>query len=119
VFGPVLSVLEAPSLDAAIALVNACPYGNGTALFTRSGAAARRFQAGVEVGMVGINVPIPVPLPFFSFTGWRGSFAGDLPMYGPAGIEFFTRTKTVTTNWRDADEAAGGRAGGLDGVGAS
>jgi malonate-semialdehyde dehydrogenase (acetylating)/methylmalonate-semialdehyde dehydrogenase len=119
IFGPVLVCLEARTLDDAIALVNACPYGNGTAIFTRSGAAARRFQAGVEVGMVGVNVPIPVPLPFFSFSGWRDSFAGDLPMYGPAGIEFFTRTKTVTTNWRDADEAAGARAGGLDGVGAS
>jgi malonate-semialdehyde dehydrogenase (acetylating) / methylmalonate-semialdehyde dehydrogenase len=119
IFGPVLVCLEARTLDDAIALVNANPFGNGTALFTRSGAAARRFQAGVEVGMVGINVPIPVPLPFHSFTGWKASFAGDLPMYGAAGVEFFTRTKTVTTNWRDADEAAGGRAAGLDGVGAS
>ena len=119
VFGPVLACLEAATLDDAVALVNACPYGNGTAIFTRSGAAARRFQTGVEVGMVGVNVPIPVPLPFYSFTGWKDSFAGDLPMYGAAGIEFFTRTKTVTTNWRDVDEAAGARAGGLDGVGAS
>ena len=111
--------MQADTLDDAIALVNANEHGNGTALFTRSGAAARRFQAGVDVGMVGVNVPIPVPLPFFSFTGWRGSFAGDLPMYGKAGLEFFTRTKTVTTNWRDADEAAGGRAAGLDGVGAA
>jgi malonate-semialdehyde dehydrogenase (acetylating)/methylmalonate-semialdehyde dehydrogenase len=119
IFGPVLVCLEARTLDDAIALVNACPYGNGTAIFTRSGAAARRFQSGVEVGMVGVNVPIPVPLPFYSFSGWKDSFAGDLPMYGAAGIEFFTRTKTITTNWRDADEVAGARAGGLDGVGAS
>ena len=73
----------------------------------------------VQVGMVGINVPIPVPLPFFSFTGWRGSFYGDLHMYGKAGVEFFTQPKTVTANWRDQDDQAGKRAPGLDAVGSA
>eukprot|EP00891_Asterochloris_glomerata_P002990 jgi/Astpho2/2990/Aster-03300 len=118
IFGPVLVCLEADTLDDAIRLVNGNPHGNGTALFTQSGAAARKFQNEIDVGMVGINVPIPVPLPFFSFTGWRGSFNGDLPMYGKAGVQFFTRTKTVTSNWKAADDAVGKRAPGLEGVGA-
>ncbi|CAK0781245.1 Methylmalonate-semialdehyde dehydrogenase [acylating], mitochondrial [Coccomyxa viridis] len=116
IFGPVLVCLEAETLDEAVAIINSNEHGNGTALFTRSGPAARKFQNEVEVGMVGINVPIPVPLPFFSFTGWRGSFHGDLHMYGKAGVQFFTQPKTVTTNWKDADERFM-RAPGLDAVG--
>lgn len=107
---------QAPSLDEAIAIINAEQHGNGCALFTRSGAAARQFQADAEVGMMGINVPIPVPLPFFSFTGWRGSFAGDLPMYGRAGVHFYTQTKTVTAKWTLPEARA--RIPGLDRVGA-
>jgi malonate-semialdehyde dehydrogenase (acetylating) / methylmalonate-semialdehyde dehydrogenase len=103
IFGPVLVALEAASLDDALAIVNTNEHGNGCAMFTRSGHAARKFQHEVDVGMVGINVPIPVPLPFFSFTGWRGSFYGDLHMYGRAAAQFFTKTKTVTTNWRIAE----------------
>mmetsp|Transcript_1276 Transcript_1276/g.2754 ORF Transcript_1276/g.2754 Transcript_1276/m.2754 type:complete len:554 (-) Transcript_1276:595-2256(-) len=105
IFGPVLSCLEVDSLDEALSIVNGNEHGNGTAIFTRSGAAARRFQHEVEVGMVGINVPIPVPLPFFSFTGWRGSFAGDLHMYGRAGVSFYTQPKTVTAKWQHEDAA--------------
>jgi len=120
VFAPALVTLDAPTLDAAIALVNANPHGNGCAIFTRDGGAAREFVRRVDVGMVGVNVPIPVPLPFFSFTGWRGSFAGDLHMYGKAGVDFYTRPKTVTSAWRwGGDAAPGARAPGLDGVGAS
>ncbi|KAK9809294.1 hypothetical protein WJX73_002021 [Symbiochloris irregularis] len=119
IFGPVLVCLEAETLDEAIAIVNSNPNGNGTALFTKSGPAARHFQSEVQVGMVGINVPIPVPLPFFSFTGWRGSFFGDLHMYGKAGVDFFTQPKTVTANWRDQDDSPGKRAPGLEGVGSS
>eukprot|EP00775_Hariotina_reticulata_P009074 gene9074-9244_t len=121
IFGPVLSCLEVDTLDEAIDLVNANPYGNGTAIFTDSGAAARKFQHDVQVGMVGINVPIPVPLPMFSFSGWRGSFVGDLHMYGRAGVQFYTQPKTVTAKWSTPNAAAalkGGRMPGLDRVGA-
>lgn len=118
IFGPVLSCLEVDSLSDALSMVNENPNGNGTAIFTRSGGAAKRFQAEVDVGMVGINVPIPVPLPMFSFTGWRGSFAGDAHMYGRAGVQFFTQPKTVTARW-DADDApVPTRVPGLDRVGA-
>ncbi|KAI3426382.1 hypothetical protein D9Q98_008753 [Chlorella vulgaris] len=117
IFGPVLVCLEAGTLDEAIAIINANEHGNGTALFTASGAAARRFQQEVDVGMVGINIPIPVPLPYFSFTGWRGSFNGDLQMYGRMGVQFYTRVKTVTQSWKDA--GAPGVIPGLAGVGAS
>jgi len=99
IFGPVLIVLRAPGLDEAIALVNRNPYANGTAIFTTSGAAARRFQNEIEVGMVGVNVPIPVPMAFFSFGGWKSSLFGDLHMHGMEGVYFYTRTKTVTTRW--------------------
>ncbi|MPT20352.1 MAG: CoA-acylating methylmalonate-semialdehyde dehydrogenase [Pseudomonas sp.] len=101
IFGPVLVCMEVATLEEAIELVNASPYGNGTSLFTRSGGAARHFQHAVEVGQVGINVPIPVPLPFFSFTGWKGSFYGDLHAYGKQAVRFYTETKTVTSRWFD------------------
>ncbi|BBT16406.1 CoA-acylating methylmalonate-semialdehyde dehydrogenase [Pseudomonas otitidis] len=107
IFGPVLACVEVDTLDEAIALVNASPYGNGTSLFTRSGGAARHFQHAVEVGQVGINVPIPVPLPFFSFTGWKGSFYGDLHAYGKQAVRFYTETKTVTTRWFDDSPVSG------------
>ena len=99
IFGPVLCCVEVESLDEALQLVNANPYGNGTSIFTKSGAAARKYQHEVEVGQVGINIPIPVPLPFFSFTGWKGSFYGDLHAYGKQGVRFYTETKTVTSRW--------------------
>ncbi|MCR3812475.1 aldehyde dehydrogenase family protein, partial [Pseudomonas aeruginosa] len=112
IFGPVLACLEVDTLEEAIALVNANPYGNGTSLFTRSGGAARRYQHAVQVGQVGINVPIPVPLPFFSFTGWKGSFYGDLHAYGKQAVRFYTETKTVTSRWFDdeptTDESSAG-----------
>jgi len=101
IFGPVLVCLEVGTLDEAIALVNANPYGNGVALFTQSGAAARRFQSDIDAGQVGINVPIPVPVPFFSFTGSRGSKLGDLGPYGKQVVQFYTQTKTVTARWFD------------------
>jgi len=104
VFGPVLQVLEAETLDDAIALINANPYGNGAAVFTRSGAAARKFQAETDAGQIGVNVPIPVPLPMFSFTGSRGSILGDLNFYGKAGVNFFTQWKTVTSSWKMEEE---------------
>src|SRR5512139_2139271 len=108
IFGPVLCVVRAESLDAAIALVNANPYANGAALFTRSGHAARRFQEDVEVGMLGINVPIPVPMAFYSFGGWRSSLFGDLHMHGMDGVRFYTRGKAVTARWPDDGSAAPG-----------
>ena len=107
IFGPVLCVMQAKTLDEAIALINANPNGNGTALFTRSGAAARRFQEDIDVGQVGINVPIPVPVPLFSFTGSRASKLGDLGPYGKQVVQFYTQTKTVTQRWFDEDEVGG------------
>ena len=104
IFGPVLIVLRVASLDEAINMVNSNPYANGTAIFTASGAAARRFQNEIEVGMVGINVPIPVPMAFFSFGGWKSSLFGDLHMHGMEGVYFYTRTKTVTTRWPEMME---------------
>ena len=108
IFGPVLVVLEVDTLDQAIALVNANPFGNGTGLFTQSGAAARKFQSEIDVGQVGINIPIPVPVPFFSFTGSRGSKLGDLGPYGKQVVQFYTQTKTVTTRWFDDDSVNDG-----------
>ncbi|NBH10936.1 CoA-acylating methylmalonate-semialdehyde dehydrogenase [Amycolatopsis sp. SID8362] len=99
VFGPLLAVVRAATLDEAIALINANPYGNGTALFTSSGEAARRFQREVRVGMVGVNVPIPVPMSYYSFGGWKDSLIGDSPIHGPEGVRFYTRPKVVTTRW--------------------
>jgi malonate-semialdehyde dehydrogenase (acetylating)/methylmalonate-semialdehyde dehydrogenase len=100
IFAPVLSATSVDTLDEAIAMINGNPYGNGTAIFTNSGAAARKFQRDVDVGQVGINVPIPVPLPFFSFTGSRGSIRGDVNFYGKNGAYFYTQIKTITSNWR-------------------
>ncbi|WP_420232561.1 CoA-acylating methylmalonate-semialdehyde dehydrogenase [Pseudomonas sp. ABY48] len=108
IFGPVLVVLEVDTLDQAITLVNANPFGNGTGLFTQSGAAARKFQSEIDVGQVGINIPIPVPVPFFSFTGSRGSKLGDLGPYGKQVVQFYTQTKTVTARWFDDDSVNDG-----------
>ncbi|GMH39454.1 hypothetical protein BSKO_07352 [Bryopsis sp. KO-2023] len=119
VFGPVLSCLDAENIDEAIDIVNRNPHGNGTAIFTSSGASAREFQNRADVGMVGVNVPIPVPLPYFSFTGWRGSFHGDLHMYGREAVQFFTQVKTITTKWMGSKTGSGGKLPGLDKVGAS
>ncbi|MBY6186896.1 CoA-acylating methylmalonate-semialdehyde dehydrogenase [Marinobacter hydrocarbonoclasticus] len=102
IFGPVLSCTEVETLADAIALVNANPFGNGTSIFTNSGAAARKYQHEIEVGQVGINIPIPVPLPFFSFTGWKNSFYGDLHAYGKQAVRFYTETKTVTARWPES-----------------
>jgi malonate-semialdehyde dehydrogenase (acetylating)/methylmalonate-semialdehyde dehydrogenase len=107
IFGPVLCCIEVDTLDEALALVNNNPYGNGTSIFTASGAAARKYQSNVEVGQVGINVPIPVPLPFFSFTGWKNSFYGDLHAYGKQAVRFYTETKTITSRWLDDDIPSG------------
>jgi malonate-semialdehyde dehydrogenase (acetylating) / methylmalonate-semialdehyde dehydrogenase len=98
-FGPVLAVVRADTLDEAIALINANPYGNGTAIFTESGDAARRFQRGVHVGMIGVNVPIPTPMAYYSFGGWKDSLFGDHHVHGAEGIRFYTRAKAVTQRW--------------------
>jgi len=103
IFGPVLIVIEVATLEEAIALINENPYGNGTSIFTSSGAAARKYQHEIQVGNVGINVPVPVPLPMFSFTGWKKSFFGDQHAYGKQGVKFYTETKTVTARWFDED----------------
>jgi len=105
IFGPVLSVLRVESYEQALDLVNANPYGNGTAIFTNDGGAARRFQNEVEVGMVGINVPVPVPMAYFSFGGWKDSLFGDSHAHGPDGVRFFTRGKVVTSRWLDPSHA--------------
>ncbi len=101
IFGPVLSVVRAETYDEGVAIINSHDYANGTAIFTRDGGAARQFQFDVEVGMVGVNVPIPVPIASYSFGGWRGSLFGDTHMYGPEGIDFYTRGKVVTSRWPD------------------
>ncbi|CAC5363861.1 mmsA [Mytilus coruscus] len=103
IFGPVLVSMEVETLDDAINVINANPYGNGTAIFTNNGATARKFTMDTDVGQVGVNVPIPVPLPMFSFTGSRGSFKGDQNFYGKAGVNFYTQLKTVTQMWRSDD----------------
>ena len=108
IFGPVLVVLRAKTLEEAIALVNSNPYANGTAIFTESGGAARRFQSEIQVGMVGINVPIPVPVAFYSFGGWKSSLFGDLHVHGTEAVKFYTRTKAVTTRWPHQDTPAPG-----------
>jgi malonate-semialdehyde dehydrogenase (acetylating)/methylmalonate-semialdehyde dehydrogenase len=101
IFGPVLSVVRRPSYEAAVEVVNANPYGNGVAIFTNDGGAARRFQHEIEVGMVGVNVPIPVPVAYYSFGGWKQSLFGDSHAYGPEGVHFYTRSKVVTSRWLD------------------
>jgi malonate-semialdehyde dehydrogenase (acetylating)/methylmalonate-semialdehyde dehydrogenase len=101
IFGPVLTVTRIKGYDDGLALINANQFGNGTAIFTRDGGAARQFQFDVQVGMVGINVPIPVPVSYYSFGGWKASLFGDTHMYGPEGINFYTRSKVVTSRWPD------------------
>ncbi len=101
IFGPVLGVTRVDTYDEAVRLVNENPYGNGVAIFTRDGGVARQFQFDVNVGMVGVNVPIPVPVAYYSFGGWKNSLFGDLHMYGPEGVQFYTRAKIVTSRWPD------------------
>jgi malonate-semialdehyde dehydrogenase (acetylating)/methylmalonate-semialdehyde dehydrogenase len=108
IFGPVLVVLRVATLEEAIALVNRNPYANGTAIFTESGGAARRFASEIQVGMVGVNVPIPVPVAFYSFGGWKNSLFGDLHVHGVESVKFYTRTKVVTTRWPHQDTPAPG-----------
>ena len=107
IFGPVLSVVRAGTVDEAIALINSNPYGNGTAIFTSSGEAARRFQREVNVGMIGINVPIPVPMAYYSFGGWKDSLFGDKHIHGPEGVSFYTRAKVVTARWPHVEAVSG------------
>jgi len=104
----VLVVLRVENIEQAIKLVNANPYANGTAIFTESGGAARRFVAEIQVGMVGVNVPIPVPVAFFSFGGWKNSLFGDLHVHGVESVKFYTRTKVVTSRWPHQDTPAPG-----------
>ena len=106
IFGPVLSVVRADDVDEAIALINANPSGNGTAIFTSSGESARRFQRGVNVGMIGINVPVPMPMAFYSFGGWKDSLFGDKHIHGPEGVSFYTRAKVVTSRWPQRAQAS-------------
>ena len=101
IFGPVLTVMRVETWDEALRVINENRYANGTAIFTRDGGAARQFQFDVEVGMVGINVPVPVPVAYYSFGGWKASLFGDLHMYGPEGVQFYTRGKVVTSRWPD------------------
>jgi malonate-semialdehyde dehydrogenase (acetylating)/methylmalonate-semialdehyde dehydrogenase len=114
IFGPVLSVVRVPTYEAARDLINAGAFANGVALFTRDGGAARRFQHEIEVGMVGINVPIPVPVAYYSFGGWKSSLFGDTHVYGEEGVAFYTRAKVVTARWGQPHGRAGGRADGKD-----
>ena len=104
IFGPVLVVVRVDTLDEAIELINESSFANGTAIFTSSGAAARKFEREVEVGMIGVNVPIPVPMAYYSFGGWKDSLFGDHHIHGAEGIRFYTRAKAVTTRW--PEEAA-------------
>jgi len=107
-FGPVLSIVRVNTLDEAIKIMNDNPYGNGCAIFTSSGAAARKFEIETEVGQIGVNLPIPVPPPYFSFTGSKASFLGASNFYGRNGIKFFTQTKTIMTNWGWDDDVSSG-----------
>lgn len=108
VFGPVLAIIHVDTLEDAIALINANPFGNGVGLFTQNGNTARYFQHNIDIGQVGINIPIPVPVPFFSFTGSRGSKLGDLGPYGKQAVQFYTQTKTITSRWFEADQETTG-----------
>ena len=101
IFGPVLGVVRVQTYDEALRMINDNPFGNGAAIFTRDGGVARQFQFDVEAGMVGVNVPIPVPVAYYSFGGWKASLFGDLHMYGPEGVHFYTRAKVVTSRWPD------------------
>jgi len=105
IFGPVLSVIRVDTYTEAVDLVNANPYGNGVAIFTNDGGAARRFAAEVEVGMIGVNVPVPVPMAYYSFGGWKNSLFGDTHAHGVEGVHFFTRGKVVTSRWLDPSHA--------------
>lgn len=106
IFGPVMCVLTANTIDEAIELINRNEYGNGTAIFTRSGSHARKFQREIEAGQVGINLPIPVPLPMLSFTGNKNSIRGDINFYGKSGINFFTQNKTIISRWKEESDEA-------------
>ena len=108
VFGPVLAIMHVETLEQAIALINANPFGNGVGLFTQNGHTARIFQHQIDIGQVGINIPIPVPVPFFSFTGSRGSKLGDLGPYGKQAVQFYTQTKTITSRWFEDDQETSG-----------
>ncbi len=103
IFGPVLGIVRVQTYAEALKMINDNPFGNGTAIFTRDGGAARQFQFDVDAGMVGINVPIPVPVAYYSFGGWKASLFGDVHMYGPEGIQFYTRAKVVTSRWPDPE----------------
>jgi len=105
IFGPVMCIARCDTFDEAIQFVNNNQYGNGTAIFTRSGSAARKYQREIESGQVGINLPIPVPLPMFSFTGNKNSILGPSNFYGKEGMKFFTQWKTITSRWRDEGDA--------------
>ncbi len=107
VFGPVLVVVRAGTYEEAIELVNSSPFGNGSAIFTSDGDAARQFTVDVEAGMVGVNVPIPVPVAYYSFGGWKESLLGDVHIHGPEGVRFYTRGKVVTTRWPRRGEKVG------------
>ncbi|MCP2046670.1 CoA-acylating methylmalonate-semialdehyde dehydrogenase [Paenarthrobacter histidinolovorans] len=107
IFGPVLVVVRVADLEKGIKLINSNPYGNGTAIFTSSGAAARKFQRSVDVGMIGINVPLPVPVAYYSFGGWKASLFGDKHIYGPEGVSFYTRGKVITSRWPETNHASG------------
>ncbi|SEI98146.1 malonate-semialdehyde dehydrogenase (acetylating) / methylmalonate-semialdehyde dehydrogenase [Arthrobacter sp. yr096] len=107
IFGPVLVVVRVNDLEEGIRLINSNPYGNGTAIFTSSGAAARKFQRSVDVGMIGINVPLPVPVAYYSFGGWKASLFGDKHIYGPEGVSFYTRGKVITSRWPETNHASG------------
>jgi malonate-semialdehyde dehydrogenase (acetylating) / methylmalonate-semialdehyde dehydrogenase len=107
VFGPVLSVIRADSLDDAIAIINRSRFGNGTSIFTESGAAVRRFRHDVQVGMIGVNIGVAAPVAFFPFSGWKDSFLGDLHAHGTDAVEFYTRKKTVTSRWFSSGQGSG------------
>ena len=106
IFGPVLVVTRVETLDEAIELINRNSFANGVAIFTASGKAAREFQRKIQVGMIGVNVPIPVPMSFYSFGGWKQSLFGDHHMHGPEGVKFYTRAKVVTTRWPESQDKA-------------
>ena len=107
VFGPVLTVVQAGSLDEAIEIVNASRFGNGTSIFTESGAAVRRYRHEVEAGMIGVNIGVAAPVAFFPFSGWKDSFLGDLHAHGPDAVEFYTRKKTVTSRYFSSGQGHG------------